>query len=93
MQKTNALNVLDANGIPLKISEKEWSNLSDQTIQSIQNINLQNFQDFYSIQKQIIQEEMAVAYGYMFVFCAIAYLLAWRIMKWLVPREKLISLP
>jgi hypothetical protein len=48
---------------------------------------------FYAIQKQIIQEEMAVAYGYMFVFCAIAYLLAWRIMKWLVPREKLINLP
>ena len=93
LQKTNTLNVLDANGIPLKISEKEWSNLSDQTIQSIQNINLQNFQDFYSIQKQIIQEEMAVAYGYMFVFCAIAYLLAWRIMKWLVPKEKLINLP
>jgi hypothetical protein len=48
---------------------------------------------FYAIQKQIIQEEMAVAYEYMFVFCAIAYLLAWRIMKWLVPREKLINLP
>jgi hypothetical protein len=93
LQKTNALNVLDANGIPLTISEKEWSHLSDQTIQSIQNINLQNFQAFYAIQKQIIQEEMAVAYGYMFVFCAIAYLLAWRIMKWLVPREKLINLP
>ena len=60
LQKTNALNVLDVNGIPLRISEKEWSHLSDQTIQSIQNINLQNYQVFYAIQKQIA-DQLAVA--------------------------------
>jgi len=41
----------------------------------------------------LIQQEMTVAYGYMFAFCAIAYLLAWSIMKSLVPKEKLINLP
>jgi ACS family hexuronate transporter-like MFS transporter len=35
---------------------------------------------------------MNTAYTMLFAYCAIAYLLAWSIMKMLVPREKLVNL-
>ena len=93
LQKVNALNILDAKGIVIKFSEKEWSHLPDKILQPIQAMDPIHFEQFRLLQKQLIQQEMSTAYGYMFVFCATAYLLAWRIMKWLVPKEKLINLP
>ncbi len=93
LQKVNAFNSIDAKGVAIKLSEKEWSHLSDKILQPIQAMDPLHFEQFSILQKQMIQQEMATAYGYMFVFCATAYLLAWRIMKWLVPQEKLINLP
>ncbi len=93
LQKVNALNNMDAKGIAIKLSEKEWSHLPDKILQPIQAMDPIHFEQFRLLQKQLIQQEMSTAYGYMFVFCATAYLLAWRIMKWLVPKEKLINLP
>ena len=93
IQQLNTLHALDAKGLPIQLSEKEWAHLSDNILQPIQAMDVTHFEQFYSLQKLLIQQEMAIAYGYMFVFCATAYLLAWRIMKWLVPKEKIINLP
>jgi hypothetical protein len=93
IQKLNTVSSFDAKGLPLKLSEKEWSHLSDKILQPIQVMDASHFEQFYTLQKHIIQEEMAIAYGYMFIFCATAYLLAWNCIKWLVPKEKIINLP
>jgi len=93
LQKVNALQIADAKGFMIKLSEKEWSHLPDKILQSIKAIDSAHFEQFSLLQKQMIQQEMATAYGYLFIFCATAYLLAWRIMKWMVPQEKLINLP
>jgi ACS family hexuronate transporter-like MFS transporter len=42
-------------------------------------------------QAEIVQAAMSTAYAMMFTYCAIAYLLAWFIMKTLVPKHKPIS--
>jgi ACS family hexuronate transporter-like MFS transporter len=93
LQKVETLNSIDAKGVVVKLTEKEWSHLSDKVVQSIQTLDPVQFEQFSILQKQLIQQEMTIAYGYMFAFCAIAYLLAWSIMKSLVPKEKLINLP
>ena len=93
LQKVNALKILDTKGLSIKLSEKEWSHLSDKILKPIKAMDLVHFEQFSLLQKQMIQQEMSTAYGYMFIFCATAYLLAWRIMKWMVPQEKLINLP
>ena len=92
MDKIKSISMLDANGELIYLVNKEWSNLPANTLEKLQTIDPIQFEKFSEIQKLNIHDSMSLAYGYMFIFCAIAYLLAWRIMKWLVPREKLINL-
>ena len=61
-------------------------------IEKLQTIDPINFEKFSQMQKLYIHDSMTLAYGYMFTFCAVAYLIAWRIMKWLVPKEKIINI-
>ena len=49
---------------------------------------VQQFNELVAFQTPIVQGHMSTAYGIMFSFCAIAYLLAWVIMKTLVPKHK-----
>jgi ACS family hexuronate transporter-like MFS transporter len=92
MDKIKSISMLDANGELIYLVNKEWSNLPANTLEKLQTIDPIQFEKFSQMQKLNIHDSMSLAYGYMFIFCAIAYLLAWRIMKWLVPREKLINL-
>ena len=93
LQKVNSLHSLDAKGGAINIVEKDWSHLADKLVMPIKAIDPVQFEQFSMLQKQLIQQEMFTAYSFMFAYCAIAYLLAWRIMKWLVPKEKIINLP
>jgi ACS family hexuronate transporter-like MFS transporter len=47
---------------------------------------------FIHIQKEAVRGSLTTAYSMMFAFCAVAYLIAWSIMKSLVPKEKIINL-
>ena len=93
LQKVNSLHSLDAKGGAINLVEKDWSHLADKLVQPIQAMDPVHFEQFSRLQKQLIQQEMFTAYSFMFAYCAIAYLLAWRIMKWLVAKEKIINLP
>lgn len=68
LQKVDTFNSIDAKGVAIKISEKEWSHLPDKILQPIQTLDPLHFEQFSVLQKQIIQQEMSTAYGYMFVF-------------------------
>jgi hypothetical protein len=92
MDKIKSISLLDAKGELIYLVNKEWSNLPANTLEKLQTIDPIQFEKFSQMQKLNIHDSMSLAYGFMFIFCAIAYLLAWRIMKWLVPREKLINL-
>jgi ABC-type branched-subunit amino acid transport system substrate-binding protein len=93
LQKVNSLRSDDAKGGAINLLEKDWSHLADKLVQPIQAMDPVHFEQFSRLQKQLIQQEMSIAYSFMFAYCAIAYLLAWSIMKWLVPKEKIINLP
>jgi len=49
------------------------------------------FDQLVNMRKDTVQSQMSVAYASMFTYCAIAYLLAWTIMKTLVPKHKPIT--
>ena len=61
---------------------------------SLQNINIDNLKEVitnpgvFDQAKELISSNISVAYGIMFATCAFAYLLAWVIMKLLVPKHK-----
>jgi len=43
------------------------------------------------IQKPLVHGQMTTSYTIMFAFCAVAYLIAWFVMKALVPKYKVIK--
>lgn len=49
---------------------------------------VQQWGEIVKAQLPVVQAEMTIAYTYMFAFCAVAYLLAWGLMKMLVPKFK-----
>jgi ACS family hexuronate transporter-like MFS transporter len=90
--KLSQLKVLDTKGNQINIVSKDWSTLSDHALEQIKSIDPIKFESFMVMQKQYIHNSMATSYTIMFTFCAIAYIVAWVIMKILVPKEKIIKL-
>ena len=52
---------------------------------------VEQFNRLVELQRPIVQNQMSVSYSIMFTFCAVAYLIAWTIMKFLVPKYKSIN--
>jgi len=50
------------------------------------------FEQLKNLQAPLVQHNMTIAYTFVFGFCAVAYLLAWVIMHFLVPKFKKIEL-
>jgi ACS family hexuronate transporter-like MFS transporter len=49
------------------------------------------FDQLMNLQKPLVQAEMTTSYTIMFAICAVAYLIAWSVMKALVPKYKPIT--
>ncbi len=52
---------------------------------------VEQFNQLIAFQKPIVQSHMATSYAIMFGYCALAYLIAWAVMKLLVPKFKPIT--
>ena len=73
------LNIMALNKLPVEVAER------------LKAIDLSLFNQLLEIQKPLVQSNMTVAYTIMFAFCAVAYLIAWSVMKLLVPKYKKIT--
>jgi hypothetical protein len=61
-------------------------------VEKISNaVGQSDYNALVAIQKATVQPQLGTACLFMFVLCAFAYLIAWGIMKGLVPRHKLIT--
>ena len=76
----------------INIDKVELHNLSAEVVQQLQSVDPVMFDQLKAIQAPIVQANMTIAYTLVFVFCAFAYLLAWAVMHFLVPRWKKIDL-
>jgi ACS family hexuronate transporter-like MFS transporter len=92
LQKINQLHLTNSNGNPVDLFHKELMSNSSEIIASIKQIDVIEFNHFVSLQQATIHSSMTTAYTIMFSFCATAYLLAWFLMKTLVPKEQIIKL-
>ena len=86
------MKLLDKQGALIDLAKKEIYSLPADLQTQIQQLNPEGFTQIVSLQKQWVHASMNTAYTMLFAYCAIAYLLAWSIMKMLVPREKLVNL-
>ena len=86
------LKLLDKQGALINLAKKEIYSLPADLQSQIQQLNPEGFVQLVSLQKQWVHASMNTAYTMLFAYCATAYLLAWAIMKTLVPKEKQVNL-
>ncbi len=87
VDQIRGLNLLNDKGEPI-LDKVELGNLSKTVVEKLQTIDPAHFQQLKALQVQIVQGEMTTAYALMFGFCALAYIIAWGVMKSLVPKFK-----
>ena len=91
LSKIEGLNLVTKYGDKVDINKAELGSLSKEVSVQLQNIDPGLFDKLVQLQKPLVQAEMTTAYTIMFTFCALAYLIAWCVMKLLVPKYKLIT--
>jgi ACS family hexuronate transporter-like MFS transporter len=73
----------------INLNVKELGDIPKEVVMQIQSGPLgEQFMQLVEYQKPIVQSYMSTSYALMFTYCAVAYLLAWLIMKSLVPKYK-----
>ena len=86
--------VLNRQGQIINLNVKELGDLPKEALlhlQSNASLTMEQINQLIEFQKPIVQGHMSSSYAIMFTFCAVAYLLAWIIMKSLVPKYKPIT--
>jgi MFS transporter, ACS family, hexuronate transporter len=92
VDKIRALEVVNKYNDVINLDKVALSNLPQEAVSQIQSIDPGMFEKLKSIQVPLIQHQMTTAYTFVFIFCAVAYLLAWAFMHFLVPKMKKIEL-
>ncbi len=91
LAKIQGLNLVTKYGDKVDLNKAELNSLSKEVTAQLQAIDPSLFTQLNELQKPIVQGEMTTAYTIMFTFCALAYLIAWAVMKTLVPKYKPIT--
>lgn len=89
--RLKSMELITKHGDKINLDSTALSNLSKDMVEKIQTTDPALFTKLLEIQKPLVQAEMTTAYTIMFAICAVAYLLAWTIMKALVPKYKPIT--
>jgi len=92
IEKIKSMTLVNKYDDIINLDKVELHNLSSEVAQQIQSVDPAMFNQLKAIQAPIVQSNMTTAYTLVFVFCAIAYLLAWAVMHYMVPKWKKIEL-
>ena len=91
VSKLQSLNLVNKKGESLDLNKIELKSLPKEVTEHLQSIDMGMFDKILQIQKPLVQAEMTTSYTIMFAICAFAYLIAWSVMKTLVPKYKPIT--
>jgi ACS family hexuronate transporter-like MFS transporter len=91
LSRIQGLSLVTKYGDKIDLNKAELGSLSKEVTAQLQTIDPTLFDKLLQLQKPLVQTEMATAYTIMFAFCALAYLIAWSVMKLLVPKYKAIT--
>jgi MFS transporter, ACS family, hexuronate transporter len=90
--KMKSLNLVNRYNDIIDLDKVALNNLPAEAVQQIQSIDPVMFEKLKTLQVPIVQHSMVTAYTIVFVFCALAYLIAWLVMHFMVPRMKKIEI-
>ncbi len=86
-----ALDLKNKYGDTININTTDLSGMSSEVLDQLKAVNATAFDQLVSLQKPLVLAEMTTSYTIMFAICAVAYLIAWFVMKALVPKYKPIT--
>lgn len=78
-------------GDPVDLNAIDLGGVSKEVADQLKNIDPSAFEQLAALQKPLVHAQMSSSYTIMFAICAVAYLIAWMVMKSLVPKYKVIN--
>jgi len=91
VSKIQALKLVNKKGETINLDKTDIRNLPKEVTEQLQSIDADMFDKLLQLQKPLVAAEMTASYTIMFAICAFAYLIAWAVMKSLVPKYKPIT--
>jgi ACS family hexuronate transporter-like MFS transporter len=76
----------------INIDKVSLNNLPAEVVQQLQSVDPGMFEKLKALQIPVVQSNMTTAYTIVFVFCALAYLIAWAVMHFMVPKMKKVEI-
>lgn len=89
--KLQSLNLYNKNGEIIDLNKIELAGLPKEVVEQLKSVDTGMFDQLLQLQKPLVLAEMTTSYTIMFTICAVAYLVAWAVMKSLVPKYKPIT--
>ena len=86
-----SLKLLNKKGELINLDKIELRSLPKEVTDQLLALDSTSFDKLLQLQKPLVAAEMNTSYTIMFAICAVAYLIAWAVMKSLVPKYKAIS--
>lgn len=91
LSNIQSLKLLNKKGELIDLNKIELRSLPKEVTEQLQSIDASLFDKLLQLQKPLVAAEMNTSYTIMFAICAVAYLIAWSVMKSLVPKYKAIT--
>ncbi|MCY1533875.1 hypothetical protein D9M68_692250 [compost metagenome] len=91
IKEISSLELTSKYGDKVDLNIMALSKLPAEAADQLKAIDPALFNQLLEIQKPIVQSNMTIGYTLLFAFCAVAYLLAWIVMKSLVPKYRKIT--
>ena len=91
LSRIQSLKLSTKYGDPVSLDKIDLAGLSKEVAEQLKSIDASAFDQLIQLQKPLVHSHMTTSYTIMFAFCAVAYLIAWFVMKSLVPKYKPIT--
>jgi ACS family hexuronate transporter-like MFS transporter len=91
LSSIQTLKLVNKKGELINLDKTDLSSLPKEVTEQLQAIDSSLFEKLLQLQKPVVAAEMNTSYTIMFAICAVAYLVAWFVMKSLVPKYKVIT--
>jgi ACS family hexuronate transporter-like MFS transporter len=92
VDKIKSMNLLNKHNEIINLDKVALTNLPNNVVEQLQGIDPGMFDKLKALQAPIVQDHLTTGYTIVFVFCAVAYLIAWIIMNSLVPKMKKVDI-
>jgi len=92
VEKIKSLTLINKYNDVINLDKVALNNLPSEIIEKLQAADPGMLEKLQALQLPIVQSKMTVAYTIVFVFCALAYLIAWAVMHYMVPKMKKIEI-